>query len=99
MMSVETGYAEINGAHMYYEVAGEGETVTFVHAGVADHRLWDAQFAALAPRYRAIRYDLRGLGHTTARAMSYSHAADLHALLTHLGVERTALVGCSMGAT
>ncbi len=99
MPNVKTGYAEINGARIYYEVAGAGETITFVHAGVADRRLWDAQFAALAPRYRVVRYDLRGYGHTTAPAMSYSHVDDLRALLDTLGVERTALVGCSMGGT
>lgn len=99
MSNTQTSYAEINGARIYYETAGSGETVTFVHAGVADRRLWDAQFEAFAPRYRLIRYDLRGYGQTTAPAMSYSHADDLSALLDHLGVERTALVGCSMGGT
>ncbi len=29
----------------------------FIHAGVADHTMWDDQFAALAGGYRAIRFD------------------------------------------
>jgi len=99
MSDVQTGFAEINGARIYYEVAGQGDPVTFVHAGVSDHRLWDAQFAALQSNYRVIRYDLRGYGQTTSPAMPYSHHEDLRALLTHLGVERTALVACSMGGT
>lgn len=97
MPSVETGFAEINGARMYYEVAGVGETLTFVHAGVADRRLWNGQFEAFAPRFRVIRYDLRGYGRTTAAAAKYAHIDDLRDLLDLLGVERTALIGCSMG--
>jgi pimeloyl-ACP methyl ester carboxylesterase len=98
-MNVQTGYAEINGAWLYYEMAGAGDTVTLVHAGVADRRMWDGQFEPLAQHFRVIRYDLRGFGQTTAPALPYSHVDDLHALLAHLGVERTALIGCSMGGT
>jgi pimeloyl-ACP methyl ester carboxylesterase len=99
MSNLQTGFADINGAHIYYQTAGAGRTITFVHAGVADHRLWDAQFEALQSTYRVISYDLRGYGQSTAPAMPYSHSEDLHALLGHLGVERTALVACSMGGT
>ncbi|MBI1258002.1 MAG: alpha/beta fold hydrolase [Chloroflexi bacterium] len=99
MGNVQTGFADVNGAHLYYQIAGEGQTITFVHAGIADHHLWDAQFAALQSNYRVISYDLRGYGQSTSPAMPYSTAEDLHALLTHLGVETTALVACSMGGT
>ena len=99
MGNVQTGFADVNGAHLYYQTAGEGKTVTFVHAGVADHRLWDAQFEALQSTYRVISYDLRGYGQSTSPAMPYSTVDDLHALLTALGVEKTALVGCSIGGT
>ena len=90
-------YAEINGATLYYEIAGAGETVVLLHAGIADHRMWDETFAALAQQYRVLRYDLRGFGLTTAPAAPFSHHEDLHGLLTQLGIERTALVGCSNG--
>ncbi len=99
MTDNRTGFAEINGARMYYEVAGAGATVTLIHAGIADTRMWDAQFAALAGRYRVIRYDQRGYGQTTAPTMPFSRVDDLSALLDQLGVERTALIGCSMGGT
>ncbi len=98
-MTNQTGFAEINGAKVYYETAGAGETVTLVHAGIADTRMWDAQFEALAGRYRVIRYDQRGYGQTTAPTMPFSRVDDLSALLEQLGVERTALIGCSMGGT
>jgi pimeloyl-ACP methyl ester carboxylesterase len=93
----ETGKAEVNGARIYYEVAGEGEPLVLVHAGIADSRMWEGQFAAFAERYRVIRYDMRGFGKTEMVDGPFSHHEDLCALLDALGVERAHLVGCSMG--
>ncbi len=87
----------INAAHIYYEIAGTGPAVVLLHAGIANSRMWDAQFAALAQHYRVLRYDLRGYGQTTAPAMAYTHHADLNALLDQLGIERAVLIGCSNG--
>ena len=58
--SVLNGYCEVAGARIYYEVEGEGEPVMFIHAGVANLRMWDQQAAALGGRYRVIRFDTRG---------------------------------------
>jgi 3-oxoadipate enol-lactonase len=101
MIEVQSGYADVNGARIYFEFSGSGElAVTLVHAGVADRRLWDGQFALLAQRYRVLRYDLRGFGQSSAPAnVPYSHAEDLRELLNVLGIKRTALIGCSMGGT
>jgi 2-hydroxy-6-oxonona-2,4-dienedioate hydrolase len=96
-MLQETGTAEINGARIYYEVAGEGEPLALVHAGIADSRMWEAQLAAFAERYRVIRHDMRGFGRTAMVEGPYSHHEDLRGLLDFLGVERAHLVGCSMG--
>ncbi len=98
-MTNQAGFAEIDGAKLYYEVAGAGETVTLIHAGIADTRMWDPQVAALTPHYRVIRFDQRGYGQTTADHAPFSRVDDLAALLDQLGVERTALIGCSMGGT
>jgi pimeloyl-ACP methyl ester carboxylesterase len=96
-MLQETGTAEVNGARIYYEVAGEGEPLVLVHAGIADSRMWESQIAAFAGRYRVIRYDLRGFGRTQMVEGPFSHHEDLRGLLDFLGVERAHLVGCSMG--
>jgi pimeloyl-ACP methyl ester carboxylesterase len=93
----ETGKADVNGALLHYEVAGEGEPLILVHAGIADGRMWDGQIEAFARRYRVIRYDLRGFGKTAMVDGPYSHHEDLRGLLDALGVERAHLVGCSMG--
>jgi pimeloyl-ACP methyl ester carboxylesterase len=93
----ETGMAEVNGVQMYYEVAGEGEPLVFVHAGIADSRMWDGQLAAFADRYKVIRHDMRGFGRTAMVEGPYAHHEDLRGLLDFLGVGRAHLVGCSMG--
>jgi pimeloyl-ACP methyl ester carboxylesterase len=96
-MHRETGTAEVNGARVYYEVAGEGEPLVLVHAGIADSRMWEGQIAAFAERYRVVRYDLRGFGKSEMVEGPFSHHEDLRGLLDALGVERAHLVGCSMG--
>jgi 2-hydroxy-6-oxonona-2,4-dienedioate hydrolase len=96
-MTPTTGTADANGATLYYEVAGEGEPLVLVHAGIADGRMWDAQVVTFSRRYRVIRHDMRGFGRSPMVAGPYSHHADLRALLDALEVERAAFVGCSMG--
>ena len=93
----ETGTADANGARIFYEIAGDGEPLVLVHAGIADGRMWDGQIEAFARRYRVIRPDLRGFGRTAMVDGSYSHHADLRALLDALNVGRASFVGCSMG--
>ncbi|MFB4277933.1 MULTISPECIES: alpha/beta fold hydrolase [unclassified Nonomuraea] len=83
-----------------YEDAGPGTppgTVVFVHAGVADMRMWEHQFRALARRYRVIRYDWRGHGLSGDAEGEVCHHEDLLAVMDALGVERAVLAGCSMG--
>jgi pimeloyl-ACP methyl ester carboxylesterase len=95
----EGGIAEVNGASLYYDVAGDGEPLIFVHAGIADRRMWEGQLEAFAERYRVIRYDMRGCGRSEAQTGTpFSHHDDLHGLLDFLGIERAILVGCSIGA-
>ena len=69
-----------------------------IHAGVAHLRMWDEQVAAWRDRHRVIRYDTRGCGRTIAEDMPYSNRDDLRAVLDHLGVERTHVLGLSRGA-
>ncbi len=91
------GFALSSGAKLYFETRGEGPALVFVHAGVADHRMWDPQAEAFASRYRVVRYDLRGFGKSTTPEESFALREDLLAVLQHLGIQQAALVGCSMG--
>ena len=78
-----------------YEVAGDGPTVVLVHAGIADSRMWDAQWESFARRHRVVRYDLSGYGRSPLPPGRYSHAGDLVTLLETVGP--AAVVGVSMG--
>ena len=93
----DAGFAEVNGARLYYEAVGAGHPLVLLHAGIADGRMWDDQVAAFAERYRVVRYDARGFGRSGAASGSFSPRADLAALLAALGIERAHLVGLSMG--
>jgi pimeloyl-ACP methyl ester carboxylesterase len=91
------GYAEVNGARLYYEIKGEGETVTLLHSGFTDLRLWDDQFELFSKYFKVIRYDLRGYGRSDRPSQSFSNVEDLKELLNYLGIDSTNLIGVSMG--
>lgn len=88
----------VNGADFYAEVAGQGPGVVFVHAGVADSRMWDAEFAALQNRFRVLRFDLRGFGRTPIPPGPFSYHDDVAGVMRAEGLVRATLVGCSFGA-
>lgn len=91
-----TGTIQTEGGPLYYEVAGEGHPVVFLHAGVADNTMWDEQWDEFAKRYRVIRYDTRGFGKSpVAKDHPFSNRQDLYELLKHLDVEKAYLVGLS----
>ena len=91
------GFVEVDAGRLFYEEAGSGTAVVFIHPGLWDRRTWDDQFPAFAEQFRAIRYDVRGYGESSKPEREYSNVEDLRALLEQLRVERAALIGCSMG--
>jgi pimeloyl-ACP methyl ester carboxylesterase len=96
-MNPESTIIDANGARLTVEVQGQGEPLVFIHAGVCDSRMWDAQIAHFAPAYRVVRYDMRGYGQSPPVDGEFSHHRDLMAVLDHLGIDSAHLVGCSMG--
>ncbi len=78
---------------------GEGTPIVFLHAGVADHRMWLGQIDLAADLgFRAIAYDRRGFGGTICDPdEGFSNVGDLEALLDALQVRSAILVGCSQG--
>jgi proline iminopeptidase len=95
-----SGFADITGARLYYEIAGSGAPVVLIHGNAGDRRHWDAQFSALAREFRVIRYDARGYGRssTPAEGTPYADHEDLAALLDYVGAAQAHVVGWSMGA-
>lgn len=82
---------------LWYESAGDGETLLLIHAGICDARMWERQMTTLLPAGRVVRCDLRGFGRTPADAADYADAADLTELIEGQGLGPAVLVGASMG--
>jgi pimeloyl-ACP methyl ester carboxylesterase len=82
---------------LHYELAGGGETVTFIHGFGLDGRMWADQVPAFATRYQVLVPDLRGYGRSQIADSAHPQAADVAQLLRDLGVAKTHLVGLSMG--
>lgn len=93
----EASFVEVNGTQLYYEVLGEGHPLMLIHGGYMDRRMWDDQFHAFAQHYRVMRYDVRGFGKSKLPPVPYTDRQDLYALLNYLGVEKTYLLGLSLG--
>jgi 3-oxoadipate enol-lactonase len=64
---------------------------------VGDRRQWDAQVDPFAERYRVLCPDLRGFGDTPLPGEPFSYVDDQCAFFAHLGIERAAVVGNSLG--
>ena len=82
----------------YYESAGSGRTVVFIHGFALNLREWDDQVRALSPHYRVVAYDRRGFGRSTGFPDPSAEPGDLEELLDSLGVRSAVLVGHSGGA-
>ena len=74
-----------------------GPPVLLIHAGGMDGRMWRPLVERLEDRYWLIVPDLRGHGTTPLPPEEYAHVDDLLGVLDDLKVERTAVVGASMG--
>jgi len=89
---------EINDPSIHCEIAGNGQPIVMIHAGVADSRQWNNEFHSFASRYQVIRYDMRGYGRSEPVDGDFSHLGDLTGLLERIDVDQPLiLVGCSMG--
>ena len=98
-MEAQSGFAAINGAQLYHEVAGNGTPLIMIHAGIADSRMWDGEFAFFAESFRVLRFDMRGYGRSLPTEGEFNIQDDLCTLLDVLGIrEPLILMGCSIGA-
>lgn len=94
----KSDFVNIDKAKLYYEVAGIGTPLVMVHAGVANSRQWDNEFAYFSQNNQVIRYDMRGYGKSEPVDGEFSHMSDLISLLGALGIqEPIVIMGCSMG--
>ena len=94
---VSVVFATSGSARLAYSSDGSGEPVLLVHAGVTDRRSWKYLTPRLVPDHRVVAYDQRGFGESTYEPESWSRVDDAVAVLDAAGIERAAVVGCSMG--
>ena len=91
-----------NGIRVHYTLNGPAgaPVVMLSHSLATNLAMWEPQVAALAARYRVLRYDTRGHGGTEAPEGPYALdllAEDARALLEALEIRRGHFVGLSMG--
>lgn len=81
---------------------GSGPPVLLLHGLGGDHTVWNAQFRALAERYRVLAPDLRGHGRSACpegSSLGFDEiVADLRALLDARGLPSAHVAGISAGA-
>jgi 3-oxoadipate enol-lactonase len=94
--------ASVNGIDINYRLEGDGErTIVLVNGLADDLETWVLQMDdLLAGGYRVLRYDNRGVGHSSAPPGPYTtrlFADDAKALITSLGLTNVDMMGVSMG--
>jgi pimeloyl-ACP methyl ester carboxylesterase len=87
---------------LYYEEAGGGIPIVFVHEFAGDHRSYEPQMRYFSRRYRCVAYNARGYppSDVPAEVAQYSQARacdDIRAVLDGLQIDQAHIVGISMG--
>ncbi len=92
---------QLGNVSLHYREAGSGNhVVLLLHAFPLHSGMWEPQLAALAPRFRLIAPDYRGLGRSRPAPDALTMelvAGDVLGLLRVLGVRRACVAGVSMG--
>jgi len=94
---VDSGYVNVDGGKLFYEIAGKGENIVLLHDGMVNRQIWDYQFPELAKNYRVVRYDRRSYGKSSDPQEKFSHLDDLNQIFIQLKVEKAIIFGMSSG--
>ena len=92
-----------DGARLYYEEAGAGSAVVFVHEYAGDYRTWEPQVRALSRSHRCVTFSARGYPPSDIPPDGNSYSQDISrldvlAVMDGLGIGKAHVVGHSMGA-
>ena len=77
----QRGWLQLEQGRLFFECAGEGDPVVFLHGFGLDLRMWTPQFEALQSTLRVIRYDLRGFGRSSLSPINFLLNAKFSRLL------------------
>lgn len=98
--AAQTRTAHVHGHEVAYRAAGDGPALVLVHGIAGSSTTWAPIMPLLAEDYTVIAPDLLGHGESAKPRGDYSlgaYASGIRDLLTVLGVDRTTLVGHSLG--
>lgn len=90
----------VNDIQLAYTRRGKGTPLVLVHGYPLDHHLWDEVVPLLEDQFDLILPDLRGFGESNTVDAFYTmedYASDIAGLLDHLGIQKAAIAGHSMG--
>jgi pimeloyl-ACP methyl ester carboxylesterase len=98
MPMIQTG----DGVALHAEITGTGEPLLFIHEFAGDHRSWEPQVRYFSASYRCITYAARGYPPSDVPTEPHRYSqdravADAIAVLDGTGVQRSHVVGLSMG--
>ncbi len=94
-------YVKVGDIKMYYEIHGKDEPLVFIDGRNMCHDLLYKHVPVFAQEYKVISYDNRGVGKSDKPDIPYTlemMANDLAGLLDVIGINRTHIMGYSMGA-
>lgn len=98
-----SGYANVNGQKVYYEVYGEGKPIVLLHGAYMNIALnWGQIIPELSKTRQVIALEVQGHGHTpwSNRPLSYDAlASDVDKTLQFLKIDSADVVGYSFGGT
>ncbi|HEX6890282.1 MAG TPA: alpha/beta hydrolase [Chryseolinea sp.] len=99
--SFKSGYSDVNGINMYYEVYGEGKPLLLIHGGGSTIQTNFGQIIPLLAKNRkVIAVELQAHGRTSDRNTPISFeqdAEDVFTLLKNLKIEKADILGFSNG--
>jgi pimeloyl-ACP methyl ester carboxylesterase len=92
-----------DGTRLYYEEAGQGSPVIFVHEYAGDYRTWEPQMRYFARSHRCITYSQRGYPPADVPQDGAKYGQDIArddviAVMDGLKIEKAHVIGHSMGA-
>lgn len=95
-------YISVDGIRVYYEEAGQGHPIVCFHAASQDSLMYRHVLDGLSDEFRVIAVDAPGHSKSELPSSGPFHSLTRHAefnerLIQALGLERPAIIGCSMG--
>jgi pimeloyl-ACP methyl ester carboxylesterase len=98
--SPRTGYANVNGIKLYYEIHGSGEPLVLLHGGLGASGMFGEILPLLSKTRQVIAVDLQAHGRTADinRPLSFEAMADdIASLIRYLKIDKADVMGYSLG--